>query len=211
MIPMSTITPENAARADKRQAFVKAAREGFLTNGYAATTMSMIAAKVGGSKTTLWSYFPSKEHLFAAVLDDMAELYCEALTVELDPAAPIEQELRRFAHVLLRTIFSEPIVALQRMVIAEADRFPELGQMVFDRGPRLGKARFAAFVGRAMELGKLRPGDAALVAGQFSALCKAEFYHEAMFGIRLPDATMVELTVDGAIETFMRAWGAARP
>lgn len=206
MIPSGTTSAESASRAEKRQAFVNAAREGFLTNGYAATTMSTIAATVGGSKTTLWSYFPSKEHLFAAVLDDLAVLYCEALTLELDPLAPVETELRRFGHVLVRTVFSEPIVALQRMVIGEAHRFPELGQMVFDRGPRLGKARFAAYIAGAMEAGKLRPGDAALAGGQFAALCKAELYQEAMFAIRMPDPLVIEGTIAAAIDTFMRAW-----
>lgn len=37
--------------------------------------MSSIAGQVGGSKTTLWAYFPSKEDLFAAVVDDVVEQY----------------------------------------------------------------------------------------------------------------------------------------
>ena len=45
--------------------------------------MNAIAAAVGGSKTTLWSYFPSKEELFKAVIDDMAEQYSEALKIDL--------------------------------------------------------------------------------------------------------------------------------
>ena len=36
------------------------ARAAFLREGYAAASMSEIAAKVGGSKATLYSYFPSK-------------------------------------------------------------------------------------------------------------------------------------------------------
>ena len=34
--------------------------------------MSGIAAALGGSKGTLWNYFPSKEALFAAVVEDTA-------------------------------------------------------------------------------------------------------------------------------------------
>ena len=50
-----------------------AARKAFLRDGYGQTSMSSIAADVGGSKTTLWNYFPSKEDLFAAVVDDQVE------------------------------------------------------------------------------------------------------------------------------------------
>lgn len=37
--------------------------------GYERTTMSAIAARLGGSKATLYGYFPSKEDLLRAVLD----------------------------------------------------------------------------------------------------------------------------------------------
>src|SRR3546814_10314431 len=67
MIPVSTVSADDATAA-RRKAFVDAAREGFFANGYAGTTMSSIASTVGGSKTTLWSYFPSKEALFEAVV-----------------------------------------------------------------------------------------------------------------------------------------------
>lgn len=202
---------ENEPRTQRRQAFVDAARESFLANGYAATTMSAIAAVVGGSKTTLWSYFPSKEALLSAVLDDLAEQYCAALTVELDPAAPIERELRRFAVALMDTIYSPPMLAMQRVVVAEAARCPELGEMVYERGPRRGKARFAAFLAAAMEAGKIRPGDSLLAARQFGGLCQAGLYQEAMFGVRAPDPVSIEQTMDAALDTFLRAWGVAKP
>ena len=73
MIPASTASVDDAA-AQRRKAFIDAAREAFFANGYAGTTMSSIASKVGGSKTTLWSYFPSKEELFEAVVDDIVAL-----------------------------------------------------------------------------------------------------------------------------------------
>lgn len=52
------------ASAQRRKAFIDAARSAFFSQGYARTVMSSIASQVGGSKTTLWSYFPSKEELF---------------------------------------------------------------------------------------------------------------------------------------------------
>ena len=58
---------EKVTRADtRRQAILEVAREVFLQEGYAAASMSVIAARVGGSKAPLYSYFPSKEQLFGA-------------------------------------------------------------------------------------------------------------------------------------------------
>ena len=122
MIPDSTTearsAPDDAAAA-RRQAFVDAARELFFANGYAGTTMSAVAGKVGGSKTTLWSYFPSKEELFSAVADDLVEHYGAALQVELPVDEPVPEVLRRFGYVLISTLLSTPLLSLYRLVVGE--------------------------------------------------------------------------------------------
>ncbi|HEY2834957.1 MAG TPA: helix-turn-helix domain-containing protein, partial [Rhizomicrobium sp.] len=63
-------TPAKPDRDERREAILKVAHTAFLSDGYAATSMSAIAAKVGGSKATLYYYFPSKEELFLAVIDE---------------------------------------------------------------------------------------------------------------------------------------------
>jgi TetR/AcrR family transcriptional repressor of mexJK operon len=167
MIPASTPDPASAAdsvRAARRQAFVDAARDAFFARGYGETTMSSIAAKVGGSKTTLWSYFPSKEELFAAVVDDIVTQFSQALTVDLPPDGPVEATLRQFATAMMATVLSPPVIALHRVVTGEAQRFPELGATFYQRGPKRGKERLGAYIAVAMADGRLRKGDPILVA-----------------------------------------------
>ena len=53
---------------EKRQEIVRIAAELFEQLGYERTSMSAIAASVGGSKATLYGYFASKEDLLRAVL-----------------------------------------------------------------------------------------------------------------------------------------------
>src|SRR3954464_10654712 len=53
-------------RGDRRELILDVASEVFLKEGYAATSMSEIAARLGGSKGTLYNYFKSKEELFEA-------------------------------------------------------------------------------------------------------------------------------------------------
>jgi len=54
---------------EKRQEILRIAARLFEELGYERTSMSMIASQVGGSKATLYGYFPSKEELLRAVLD----------------------------------------------------------------------------------------------------------------------------------------------
>src|SRR3990167_6055257 len=125
MIPSSTAPLDDAA-ALRRKAFVDAARELFFAHGYAGTTMSSIAGKVGGSKTTLWNYFPSKEDLFAAVVDGIVEQYGDALPIELPIAQPVPAVLRRFGNVLMTKLTAKPLLSLYRLVVGEGDPLPPL-------------------------------------------------------------------------------------
>ena len=58
----------------KRQAILKAAAEVFREVGFERASMSDIRARIGGSKATLYNYFPSKEKLFFEVMYQAKEL-----------------------------------------------------------------------------------------------------------------------------------------
>jgi AcrR family transcriptional regulator len=206
MIPDSTPALDDAAAA-RRKAFVDAARELFFANGYAGTTMSSIASKVGGSKTTLWTYFPSKEELFAAVVDDIVAQYGDALAIELPLDEPVPDVLRVFGNLLMTKLTATPILSLFRLVVGEAERFPHLAETFYERGPRRGKARAAVWVGEKMVRGELRMGDPMRAVQQFTGLCQSGLYQFAM--LNLPesrDLARLQDDVDAAVDAFYRAW-----
>ncbi len=45
-----------------------------MEDGFAAASMSSIASRVGGSKGTLYNYFPSKQQLFEAMIRNECDL-----------------------------------------------------------------------------------------------------------------------------------------
>lgn len=188
----------------RRQAFVDAAREAFFAGGYAATTMSSIAARVGGSKTTLWSYFPRKADLFVAVVDDIVERYGKALSADLPEDGEVEPVLTGFASLLLETILSPASLSLYRLVIAEADRFPPLAEAFYDRGPRRGKARLAAWIATKMDRGELWRGDPLAAAQQFVGLCMAGCFQAALFHLETPSSQEAEIAL--VVERFCGGW-----
>ncbi len=169
--------------------------------------MSAISAAVGGSKTTLWSYFPSKEALFAAVIDEIVEQYGCALSVEFSPDQPVDNVLEHFAAAMLSTMLSPPIISLHRLVTGEARRFPEIGQMFYERGPKRGKARLAVYIQLLMDDGRLRAGDAAIAARQFAAMCQGNAFQKALYSVESPSPDVVARDITAAIDSFLRAWG----
>lgn len=132
-------------KARKRAEIVQVAARMFLEQGYAATTMSAIADTLGGSKATLWAHFSSKEDVFAAVLDLHVGTFSSSIDEVLVGQTFSVPALRRVCLRLIGSLLSESSVLLYRMVVSEGDRFPELLDAFYTRGPMKLRTRIAGF------------------------------------------------------------------
>lgn len=135
MIEKTGLSKREINKARKRADIVRVASGMFLEQGYATTTMSGIADAVGGSKATLWAHFASKEELFAAVVDLHVEIFArdvdEVLTGQSFSRAALRRACLRFVDCLLR----ENSVLLYRLVTSEGERYPEVKETFYTRGP----------------------------------------------------------------------------
>lgn len=212
MIPRSTVwvSGKGASRQDeRRRAIVAAARKAFLRNGYGATSMSAIAADLGGSKTTLWRYFRNKQDLFAAVIDAMVERYGEALGMILPDDGDPAEVLRQLGGSIMRTVTRPQIIALHRLVTAEAARSSHLGRMLWERGAARGQQHAADWLARQMDRGVLRRTDPFLAARHFIGLCQSgSFYRQLMGAGPRPSEVEIEFEVNEAVSAFLRAYRA---
>ncbi|NML88263.1 MULTISPECIES: TetR/AcrR family transcriptional regulator [unclassified Sphingobium] len=201
------LSRREARRRDRRKAILAVASRSFLENGYAATTMSGIAATLGGSKGTLWSYFPSKEALFAAFLDDATTAYLARLAEILDPGGDLVETLRRLGLNLLTKITSSDSVALYRLVVSESGRFPEMGAIFYEHVPGHTRRLVAEFLERAMDRGLLRRADPELAARTFTMMMLSGCHQLVIWG-QIPQATpdQIAADVDHGLDCFMRAY-----
>jgi AcrR family transcriptional regulator len=121
-------------RGQERQArILKAATELFLKEGYGETSIDAIVDRSGGSKATLYSYFPTKGALFRAVVDAVVSNRDEP---ELEPSDDIRKALTAFAEQRMRVVFSKRHRELLGLIIAERDRFPDIARLYYERGPQ---------------------------------------------------------------------------
>jgi TetR/AcrR family transcriptional repressor of mexJK operon len=171
----------NAQREERRAAILSIARRHFHDHGYGGTSMSAIATELGGSKGTLWAYFASKEDLLAATIDGLIAEYAPFL--ELDPEEPIELALSRYAVHFMTFTLSPKVIALNRIVIAEAPRFPEVGRIFYDQGPRRRYRALAGFLIEKMRRGEMRIGDAHVASAQFHQLCHCRQFMRILWGV----------------------------
>ncbi len=205
-------TPVETARGDaKRRAIIEVAREVFLAQGYAAASMSEIAARLGGSKGTLYNYFRSKEELFAALMN---EICIAQAAIYFDPLPPIgegksmRESLIDLGVSLLEFLQVDDIIAVHRLVVAEVGRFPELGRLFYETGPRRGEVRFTEIFREAMAAGRFPAGDPKMVGQRMKDLVMSDVYMRRLWGVldRFPPHDL-RAHVARSVDIFLKAFG----
>lgn len=200
---------QNNRRDQRREAILRVAREVFFEEGYSAASMSMIAARLGGSKGTLYNYFKNKEELFAAHIEQQCGMFTEAtFATLLADDQPVDVVLTRLGESYLSHVFADWAVQNFRLIITEAKRAPELAQIFYRAGPAVGHERLTAYLERARDRGLINARDCRRAAAQFIALCRGEFHFKLMLNLTeslTPDQIRAE--VAGAVAMFMTAYG----
>jgi AcrR family transcriptional regulator len=146
---------EVAIRAER---LIDVATEVFLDKGFKGASMSEIARRAGASKQTLYTRYPSKAALFAALVERKASHLFEAIG-PLGEGRNLRETLVHCGSEMLDLILSKEARGVHRVVIAECVEFPELGELFWDRGPGRVRAMLADYLGAQQKLGAIRCGN----------------------------------------------------
>ncbi|WP_206240363.1 TetR/AcrR family transcriptional regulator [Novosphingobium terrae] len=194
-------------KAKRRETILEIAQRSFLEQGYDRTTMSGIAEAMGGSKGTLWSYFETKEILFEAMIERAAAHFRADLLATLDPGGQPEVGLRDFAETFIRKITSPDSIALQRVVIGESARFPELGPIFYTRAAGVTRSLLARYIGAHMAADALRKDDPLKAANMLVSLCSGGQFQRVLWGTETCSEAMIAEEAATAVDYFLRVFG----
>jgi len=188
---------------------VEGAREVFLRDGFEGASVDDIARVAGVSKATLYSYFPDKRLLFMEVATRQCKEQARTSIESIDSSRAPQEVLSRVADQFLGFIYSDMGQRIFRICVAEADRFPQLGQEFYHSGPMIMRAALVDYLRQAAERGELRIEDFDLAADQFAELCKADLWPKLVFGIiQTVPKDEKSRVIDGAVRTFLARYGA---
>jgi TetR/AcrR family transcriptional regulator, mexJK operon transcriptional repressor len=214
VVPQLSTAVQSGRTGRSRQAIIQAATEVFLRNGYLGATTDEVAARASVSKQTIYRHFGDKQHLFAAVILDKAttvvdEVF-ETIADALREARDVRAALHDLAHAFLDGLLTPDVIRMRRLVIAEADRFPDIARTWFDRGferalPIVGEA-LSGLASRGL-LHNL--GDPVLAAYQFAGLVMYQPMNYVMFAgtDAVPPADSLNRIAESAIDVFLAMYG----
>ncbi|RJF85928.1 TetR/AcrR family transcriptional regulator [Sphingomonas cavernae] len=196
----------------KRQAILEAAAELFLRQGYPGTSMDEIAARAAVSKQTVYAQFSSKEALFVAMVLGMTHAAGDQVQhglAELPAGTSLADHLVAYAARQVEVARTPQLMQLRRLVIAETDRFPELGKAVYEGGPARAIAGLAAAFARWNEQGLIRAPEPEVAASNFNWLIMGDPVNRAMLlgDAAVPASPALRRHAREAVRVFMAAYG----
>ena len=127
--------PTAQEAAQRTNEILDAASEVFLRCGYRRARISDIIERLGGSRGTIYARYPTKDALFSAVVERTNDVLNAHYAGALSTRQPLRGVLEKFGLILLGTVYSRELSDLLRIVVAEAEQFPELAKKFLTRGP----------------------------------------------------------------------------
>lgn len=206
-LPLDGNAPE-IKRGRKFDQVVEGARKVFLTEGFEGASVDLIAKEAGVSKATLYSYFPDKRILFIEVAkEECASQATRAVQVDCCDI-PVGDMLTMIGRSMMEFLTSSFAQRIFKICVAEADRFPELGQEFYMSGPQLMEDRLSEYFTFACERGQLKMDDVHLAAHQFEALIKADIFVKMVFNmLETPAQEDIDRVIEGAVDVFLARYG----
>jgi AcrR family transcriptional regulator len=184
----------------RRQAFLQAARDVFLEQGYEEASVNDVVRRAGGSLATLYAQFGNKEGLFLAVAQDQNDRFVRAITPECVDHLPLEEGLQAIGQRYLHALLAKDNLAFFRIMVGEGRKFPQLLQRYIATGSDKVRASVADYLKRAG--GEIRAPET--VAPYFLEVIRSKHHYRAMSdeSYRLSDAE-IEQNVAQAVRFFL--------
>jgi AcrR family transcriptional regulator len=189
---------------ERREHILAVAAEAFALEGYGITSMSSIAARLGGSKATLYKYYASKEELFQAVMQRKCASVIAPLGELADSSSDPATLLMAFGTVFLTQLCSPDAIEINRTVHGEGLRFPEIAAAFFASGPEAVYAVLVPALARFDAEGVIDCPDPRLTAEQFLAMVRGDLHMRVSCGlVPAPSDAEIERQVSHAVRIFV--------
>lgn len=138
--------PQVRSDADTRHLIHEAALPELLASGYAGTSMETIALRAGVSTKTLYRLFPTKAEVFLGIARERLDRYFSEMVAISTNEPNLVEALTKLLLDCASVPLDPEVLALNRLVIAECERFPEIAEIFYNEGVRRVPVPLAAWL-----------------------------------------------------------------
>jgi AcrR family transcriptional regulator len=174
--------PQLRSDEETRALIAQAARSEFAASGYATTGMESVARRAGISTKTLYRLIPNKAALFEAMVTDRIDRFASVVKLRACQGRDIDTALTEALIVCGELMLDGEVIALQRTILAESDKFPEVAETFFHKAIRRTEETLAGWLRAQQARGLLQIDDAAVTAGMLLGMLVFQPQRAVMFG-----------------------------
>lgn len=193
---------------EKRCEIIRQAADLLEELGYDRCSMAVLAERLGGSKATLYGYFPSKDELLRAVAQFQVATEADRILREFPGQASLRDSLIEVASAYLTKRTSSLPVANIRMVCAQPPG-SNMGKDFYNHVLKPAWERLAGKFEQLMDEGKLKRADPWQVMMHWKGLCDWDLFEQRIMGaIDGPDPKQIKKIATLAADAFLTLYGA---
>jgi len=189
------------------QAIIEAATEQFLEVGFHQLKIEQVAEITQLPISVINRHFETKEVLLTACIThfctDLLQLMEE---ISLD-AESVEISLEKIAGVFVDLAFDEKGIALYRLAIAECSGIPELAELAYASGPKIGLQILQRYLETVNQLGIFNIKDTKFAADVFFSLLKGERHFQCLLGVQaVPSAEEKQQMITSVVKYYVQGF-----
>lgn len=205
---MTELPRRQQNRQNRERAILDAALKVFAAAGYTGASMDAVAAEAGVTKPTLYSYFPSKESLFQAMMLGKRDVMLDVFEHPSDQG--MVADLLIFAWAYADTVMRPEMLSLARLIIGEVQRFPEIGRAYQASGPDHLLRGIMRYLDGQRRAGRLSFEDSELAAQDLWGLILSAPRTQALYmPDTQPDRATLQRYILNGLRVFLKAYSTA--
>ena len=192
---------------EKRDEIVRIAAELFEKHGYDRCSMAALSERLGGSKATLYGYFPSKEDLLRAVIQCEVASEFDRVLHEFHEENDLRDGLIKLGIAYHRKRLSSLPVANIRAIVNQPP-CSTMGKEFYDTVIRPAFEGVAKQFEQLMDEGRLKRADPWIVLMHWKGLNDQDLFERRIIGaIRGPEDVDVKQVASLAADAFLKIYG----
>ena len=191
-------------KSARPEEILTAALEVFSDRGFAATKLEDVARKAGVTKGTIYLYYENKEALFKALIrETIVKVIAQGEALAQSFKGSARELLEQLVREYWRLVGETSLVGIPKLMMAEANNFPELARFYYEEVVTRGHRLMASVIERGIKAGEFRRVNLMIAAKlAMSPLMHAVIARKA-FSACMPEGFDVTKYLDTHIDLYL--------
>jgi len=204
-MPQAVAKPRWRRRKDARpEEIISAALEVFADRGFAATKLEDVARRAGVTKGTIYLYFENKEALFKALIrQTIVPVIAQGEELARSFPGSARELFERLVREYWRLVGETSLVGIPKLMMAEANNFPELARFYYEEVVTRGHRLMAGVLERGIKAGEFRPVNVAVATKLAMAPVMHAVIARKAFSACMPEGFDVTKYLDTHIDLYL--------